>query len=83
MSCPDCAHAATHPDAGIANVRCIDCCVRVLELMRRYGKHAKKAQDTRLEAWEQMPGYVGTELVLNAIKGRAQLRAMAPIREGA
>lgn len=78
MSCPDCQYAATHPDTGIANVRCLDCCVRILEGLRKYGR---QAQDMRLAAWEGMPGYVGTELVLNAIKGRAQLRAMAPIKE--
>ena len=78
MSCPDCQYAATHPDTGSANARCLDCCVRVMEGLRKYGR---KAQDMRLEAWEQMPGYVGTELVLQALQSRAALRAIAPIKE--
>lgn len=77
MTCSDCARAATR-DTGIADASCLDCCVRVLEGLRKYGR---KAQETRLAAWEQMPGYVGTELVLQALQSRAALRAMAPIKE--
>lgn len=46
MRCPDCARAATR-DTGIADASCLDCCVRVLEGLRKYGR---KAQETRLEA---------------------------------
>ncbi len=79
MTCPDCARAATR-DTGIADATCLNCCVRVLEGLRKYGR---KAQETRLEAWERMPGYVGTELVMQALRSRAALRAMAPMKEGA
>ena len=79
MSCPDCARAATR-DTGIADATCLDCCVRALESLRKYGR---KAQEARMQAWERMPGYVGTDLVLQALKSRAALRAMAPMEEGA
>ena len=79
MTCPDCARAATR-DTGIADATCLECCVRVMESLRKDGK---KAQETRLEAWERIPGYVGTDLVLQALKSRAALRAMAPLKETA
>ena len=78
MSCPDCARAATNPDCGIADATCLDCCVRVLESLR---KHGRKAQETRLAAWERMPGFIGRDLVLNAMQARLQMKAMAPITE--
>lgn len=80
MTCPDCAYAASHPGSGIANARCLDCCVRVLQGLRPHGKRAQKA---RIEAWESMPGYVGTDLVLKTLASRAALAAMAPIKEKA
>ncbi len=79
MTCPDCVRDATR-DTGIADATCLDCCVRVIEGLRKDGR---KAQEARMQAWEGMPGYVGTELVLQTLKSRAQLRAMAPLKETA
>ncbi len=77
MTCPDCARAETR-DTGIADATCLDCCVRVIEGMRKDGR---KAQEARMQAWERIPGYVGTDMVKQALASRAALRAMAPIKE--
>ncbi len=73
MTCPDCTRAATHP--GTANVACLDCCVRVIEGLRPH----RELQDRMFDAWQSMPGYVGTKAVVQALASRAQMRAMAPL----
>ena len=75
MTCPDCSYAIAHPDTGIADATCLDCCVRVIEGLRPH----RELQDRMFDAWQSMPGYVGTKAVVQALQARAQMRAMAPL----
>ncbi len=75
MSCPACERAALHPLSGSADASCLDCCVRVIEGLRPH----RELQDRMFDAWQSMPGYVGTKAVVQALQARAQMRAMAPL----
>ncbi len=79
MTCPDCARAVIRPDTGIANVRCANCCARVIESLRPH----RELQDRAFAAWERVAGYVGRDAVIHQLAVRAQMRAMAPLKEEA
>ena len=64
MTCPACAHHASHPASGSYAMQCLSCCTRLVASARPL----RRAQEALLAAIARQPGAPARAAILQAMK---------------